>query len=60
MRARGLFLVALIAAGLLALRAASGLSPWRPRVSVPRLGVSEIVFGAVTVLVVALGADWRI
>jgi hypothetical protein len=44
------------AIGLLALRAAWGLSPWRPRWSVKQVGVSEAVAGAITVLAIAIGS----
>jgi hypothetical protein len=48
------------AVGLLGLRAALGLSPWRLRMSTTRLGVSEIVFGAVTLLSLAAGYAGRL
>jgi hypothetical protein len=47
------------AIGLLAARAAYGLSPRRPRLTTPQLGVSELVFGLITVLAVGLGVVLR-
>ena len=41
--------------GLLLLRAAYGLSPWRPRLRTAMLGVTEIAFGLVVVLALAFG-----
>ena len=43
------------AVGLLALRCAFGLSPIRPRMSTPRLGITELVFGLITVFATAWG-----
>jgi hypothetical protein len=48
------------AVGLLGLRAALGLSPRRLRASTTQLGVSEIVFGALTLLALAAGYAWRL
>ena len=47
--------LAVAALALLAARAAYGLSPRRPRLTVPQLGLSEIGFGLLTVLSVWLG-----
>jgi hypothetical protein len=47
--------LAVIALGILAARAAWGLSPYRPRVRVAMLGVQEVAFGALTVLLTVLG-----
>jgi hypothetical protein len=46
--------VAVIA--LLAARAVHGLSPWRPRWSVRRLGANEAIAGAIAVLTIAIAA----
>jgi hypothetical protein len=48
------------ALALLGLRAAYGLSARRPAMSVVQLGVSEIVFGAVTILAVVAGVAWGV
>jgi hypothetical protein len=47
--------LAVAALALLGARAAYGLSPRRPRLTVPQLGLSEIGFGLMTVLSVWLG-----
>jgi hypothetical protein len=47
---------ALAAMAVLALRAAFGLSPWRPRMSIPRFGVTEVVFGLIVVALTGVGA----
>jgi hypothetical protein len=48
------------AVALLGLRAAYGLSPHRPRMTTRQLGLSEVVFGAITVLALAAGVTWRL
>jgi hypothetical protein len=50
----------IVAAVLLALRAAYGLSPWRPRSRVMVLGLTEVAFGLATVALIAMGVvrDW--
>jgi hypothetical protein len=40
----------------LALRAVYGLSPWRPRMSIPRFGATEVAFGLLLVALTAAGA----
>jgi len=47
--------LAVIALAILAVRAAWGLSPYRPQVRVALLGVQEVAFGALTVLLTVLG-----
>jgi hypothetical protein len=50
--------LAVAALVLLALRAAVGLSPWRVRMTTMQLGISEIVFGALTIAATAVGLLW--
>jgi len=47
--------LAVIALAILAARAVWGLSPYRPQVRVTMLGVQEVAFGALTVLLTVLG-----
>jgi hypothetical protein len=47
--------LAVLALLVLGVRALYGLSPYRPRVRVAMLGVQEVAFGALTVLLTVLG-----